>query len=378
MIKESNIFDSFDNYFKSHYFGDIKESDKILVVAGNKSFSVSGAADKVKVLLESNRSVLFQDFSVNPKIEDAVKGSILATENKIKHVIAIGGGSVLDMAKLIIAINHRTDQAESIIKGERSVENSSIALTCVPTTSGSGSECTHFAVAYIGSNKYSVASPYLYANAVVLDPMLTKSNSPYQLVVNGLDALAQGIESAWAIGSTEVSRAHSFLAIKRAVKYLPQAYKEPTDDVLREMMLAAHFAGKAIDISKTTSAHAFSYGFTSLYGIPHGHAVWLTLPDIFQAHVDCSDDDITDPRGVEFYRDNILEIVDAMGMEIDDLDSQLYRFLSELDIKSDMKLMGASTDYDREIVKNMVNRQRLKNNPVELDTNRIFCLNAKR
>jgi len=140
------------------------------------------------------------------------------------------------------------------------------------------------------------------------------------------------------------------------------------------MMLSAHFAGRAIDVSKTTSAHAFSYGFTSLYGVPHGHAVWLTLPEIFELHVNCQDKDIVDPRGIKYFRKNLTSIVEALGMRTDDIGAQLYEFLDHLNIESDMSKIGAGSKSKQEEIKAMVNTQRLRNNPVKLDLTKIFKL----
>jgi len=74
MIDDSKIFNSFDSYFETHNLKNVDSSERILVVAGNRSFHTSGAADKVKKLLQCSQTFLFQDFTVNPKIEDAVRG----------------------------------------------------------------------------------------------------------------------------------------------------------------------------------------------------------------------------------------------------------------------------------------------------------------
>ena len=371
MFEASNIYTDFNSYFASAYFSSLVKTENILLITGRNSFHLSGAAQELKELSNSDNCLTFNDFSVNPKIDDVIRGAKLASDSHVKHIIAIGGGSVIDMAKLIVAVSHRLDNVEEIIKGVTPVEDNKIALSCVPTTAGSGSESTHFAVAYIGNSKYSVASPALYADHIVLDHALIKSNTPYQLAVNGLDALAQGIESAWAIGSTSTSRKYSFDAIEKASRCLPKIIKNPIESDFKEMMLAAHLAGKAINISKTTSAHAFSYGFTSMFGVPHGHAVWLTLPQILKFHAECDDELITDPRGLGFYKDNLSNILQALGVEKINLAQQINDFLLKIDIESDMRKMGAKSSADRQQIANMVNLQRLKNNPVTLHQDTI-------
>jgi len=90
-----------------------------------------------------------------------------------------------------------------------------------------------------------------------------------------LDALSQAVESAWANGGTDESRGHAAAAIEQVLKGLAAT---STADRLQSLQIGSHLAGKAIDISKTTAAHAISYPLTARFGIPHGIAVFLTLP----------------------------------------------------------------------------------------------------
>ena len=136
----------------------------------------------------------FSDFSVNPKIEDAVKGAKKAVQQGSEVIVAVGGGSVVDMSKLIKGIMPSIELAEEVVTGKLAVIESTVPIVAIPTTAGSGSEETHFAVVYVAGKKYSLASESFKPNYVILDGALCCSAGRYQRACNVLDATAQAIE----------------------------------------------------------------------------------------------------------------------------------------------------------------------------------------
>ena len=146
----------------------------------------------------------------------------------------------------------------------------------IPTTAGSGSEATQFAVCYLDGIKCSLDHAKLLPNAVILDPAVLSTLSPAQVAYSGLDALCQGIESHWSVRSTEESKTLSRIAIKKAWNNIVQAC-DGDAEARGEMLAASYNAGKAINITRTTAPHALSYLFTSMFGVPHGNAVALSL-----------------------------------------------------------------------------------------------------
>ena len=345
----------------------------VMIVTGKASYAASGAKSLVDAALKDDTVVQFSDFDVNPKIEDAERGVVLAIETGVDLIIGIGGGSVMDMAKLIKAFYTAPEKSKKLTKGELAMTDPSIPLVLIPTTAGSGSEATHFAVVYIGHDKYSLASQLLLPDSVILDGSLIASASPYQMACNGLDALAQAIESAWAAGSTEQSREHSFRAVSLCAKYLNEVLApDASDDTLQSMMEAANLAGKAINISKTTAAHAWSYSITSHYGVPHGHAVWLTLPRIFEMHATASADDMTDPRGMVHFNEVMTRLMGILGIgSATDSARHLEAYLRDINVESDMSIIGADTEEKRDFLSKQVNMQRMSNNPVGLTREQI-------
>ncbi|MDC1467888.1 phosphonoacetaldehyde reductase [Planktomarina temperata] len=351
----------------------------VLLVTGKASYIESGAKSIVETALQGNAVVQFSDFDVNPKIEDAERGVALAIESGADLIVGVGGGSVMDMAKLIKAFYVAPEKSRELATGELAMTDPEIPMILVPTTAGSGSEATHFAVVYIGLDKYSLASQLLLPDAFILDGSLIASASPYQIACNGLDALAQAIESAWAVGSTEESREYSFRAVSLCVKYLKEALApNASNEVFQGMMEAAHLAGKAINISKTTSAHAWSYAITSHYGVPHGHAVWLTLPRIFEIHAMACAAMVTDPRGTEHFTSIMVRLMHILGIVSPEGSAhQLKAYLKAINVESDITKIGANTVKQREFLSEQVNTQRMSNNPIDLTgihINQIFDL----
>ena len=345
------------NEFKKLYDGK-----NILLVTGKQSFEASGAKRILSELLQSQNVVQFADFDVNPKLKDAVKGAELAKKHAIEVIISVGGGSVLDTAKLIKAFYLANGNEVALAKGFDQVTDPFIPIIAVPTTAGSGSEATHFAVVYIGSDKYSLASPCLLPDAVVLDGFLVQSGDKYLKTCNALDAMSQAIESFWAVGATEQSREFALSALKLGWEILPEFVSGQCSDIVTQRMTeAANLAGNAINVSKTTAAHAWSYGFTSSQGIPHGHAVWLTLPTIFELHYQRSR---ANDRDFEIKMDRLCA---ALNLDTSkDKSLQLIDHLSNLGITYDFAELNIDT-RERKSLANSVNMERMKNNPVAFD-----------
>jgi alcohol dehydrogenase class IV len=191
---------------------------------------------------------------------------------------AVGGGTVIDLANVIsIALSNNCEKAEEVLFNKE-LQNQ-LDLLFIPTTAGTGSEATSFAVVYKDKIKYSVDNQSLLPGVVVLDPLLLRSLPETVLNATVLDALAQAIESAWARGGGARSREYSFDAIRLIRDNLETEH--PFDiDRLANLQMGSHLAGKAINISRTTLPHSISYPMTSHFGIAHGVAVFLTLPRV--------------------------------------------------------------------------------------------------
>lgn len=259
---------------------------RVLLVTGKESYATSGAELFIRECLAgmSLSTVRFCGFANNPNVGDLKNGLALAREFNPSIIIAAGGGSVLDMGKLLrFFLTHSGD----ILSGEYIPEEKSLPLIAIPTTAGTGAEATHFAVLYDEhGKKHSIASSDMLPDYAVIYPKLTYNQSPYVTACSGFDALAQAIEAYWNRNATPESDSYAVKAMELIYPSLPIAVHNPTSQARDSMAEGAYWAGRAINITKTTAPHAFSYPFTSHYGIPHGHAVSIVFPCIAEINLE--------------------------------------------------------------------------------------------
>ena len=199
--------------------------------------------------------------NANPKVE-TVEGLLSQISGDVDAFIAVGGGTTIDTTKLLnLAIVSRKP-VEALLT-EKTAPAALKPCLAIPTTAGTGAEATRFAVCYDGETKYSIDFGVIRPTDVVLIPEFTATLPAYQKASTNFDAYAQAAESLWAKGATDESK-----------EYANRALALMKEDNWPE---ASYWAGRAIDISRTTAAHAFSYYLTSHYGIPHGHAVYMVF-----------------------------------------------------------------------------------------------------
>lgn len=337
---------------------------RILIVADSTAWKVSGAAERLSAPLSRFRVLRFSDFEINPKLEDLLGGIERFREFGPDLVFAIGGGSAIDMAKLIAAAGPDPGQTRLIATGKVPVrERTAPPLIAVPTTSGSGSESTHFAVIYVDGIKYSVADPSLLPEVAIVDPMLTWSMPASLTASCGLDALCQAVESIWSVGANEESVRLAGEALHLVLNHLERAVRQPDPSARLAMSRAANLSGRAINISKTTAPHALSYTLTSRYGVPHGMAVALFLAPFLEFNSRVTNKDCNDPRGVPSVReriDAILRVLEAASVE--EAASGLCELIIRVGGPVRLNEVGVQPD-EFELLAGEVNLQRLSNNP---------------
>lgn len=339
--------------------------DNIFLVTGKASYESSGAKATMDGILEPYKTVHFSDFQVNPQVDDVKKGVEVFNKNKCDFVVAIGGGSVMDIAKLINVFSVNEGNSEEYILKKKSLEKEGYPIVAIPTTSGSGSEATHFAVVYIDKIKYSLAhEKFMLPNYVIVDTQLTLNLPPNITASSGMDALSQAIESYWGIYSNEESREYAKEAIELIINNLRDAVNNPDEKSRENMAKAAHLAGKAINISKTTVPHAISYPITSYFNVSHGHAVALTLPHILDFNAGVTESDCLDPRGVDYAKKTIQEIVGFLGVSsVIEAKESLIKLMQDIGLSTKLNEVGITTDEDIEvIIKNGFDPDRVRNN----------------
>lgn len=309
---------------------------------------------KIKEFFDAIEHVEFSDITPNPLYEQVCKGIELFNREQCEQIVAVGGGSTIDVAKCI-KLYCKMDSSINFLK--QKAFDSGVQLIAIPTTAGTGSESTQHAVIYYNGVKQSVSHESIVPDFAVLEPSVLETLPVYQKKCTMLDALCQAIESFWSVNSTDESKKYSqkaIIAIKENwIKYIFQNVPEANEKIME----AANLAGHAINITATTAPHAMSYKLTSLYGIPHGHAVAICLPEVWQYMLEHIDNCI-DIRGVQYFSD-IMNQLSKM------IDIDYFKYMMK---KMEMFCPCANDkEKDLDILTQAVNPVRLKNNPVTLE-----------
>jgi len=342
-----------------------KDSVKsIFLVTGKKSFSACGAEKILNEMLDSKNVFHFSDFMINPQLTDVEKGINLFKQNQCDVVVAVGGGSVIDMAKLINILAAQDGPIIDYIIGKNNIINKGKYLIAMPTTSGTGSESTHFAVVYINKMKYSVAHKNILPDVAIIYPQFTMNLSARITATSGMDALCQAIESYWCVNSTNESKQYAKESIRLIMENLSTSVNNPSKYSRENMAKAAHLAGKAINISKTTAPHAISYPLTSYFNIAHGHAVSLTIGDFLIYNYHVTEKDIVDGRGIVYVKKTIDEInILLCSNDVYESREMILKLMQEIGLETHLSDLNFKTEDDVRLILDNVNIERLKNNP---------------
>lgn len=330
---------------------------RIMLVAGNSYCGlpvrkvIEGIAQTLGIEL-----VRFPDFSPNPAYREVESGVECYRDRKCEGLLAVGGGSAMDVAKCIKLFSGLTPGKCYL---EQEVKESTDVLITVPTTAGSGSESTQFAVLYKDGVKYSVDSEFALPQYVILngENLLTLPLSSKK--VTWCDALSHAIESYWSLKATDESKELAKYAISLLLDNM-EAYWANDLGACEKVLEGANLAGQAINITRTTAAHAMSYKFTSLYGIPHGYAVMLCLPEVWQ-YMQEHLEDCRDERGRQYLTDLLEELSRCLEKESP---MEAISFLKELRKQFSFKVPGKMAEEQIEMMAKTVNVQRLDNFPI--------------
>ena len=339
------------------------KSRKILMVCGNSCKNHDAFVQMVNEIEQLGIEVFcFSEFNPNPKYEEVCKGLKTFKSKKCEMIIAVGGGSAIDVAKSIKAFSNNIDDINYL---EIKDIKSDVPLIAIPTTAGSGSEATKFAVIYFNDTKYSVESECLLPNRVLLYDDFLKTLPMYQRKSTLLDAYSHAIESYWSICANDASRYYCKKTFELIKKY-GNAYLDNESEGNKKMLIAANYAGKAINITKTTAGHAMSYKLTTLYSVAHGHAVALCVSKLWKFMLDCTKLDID--KNKILYSDGIDGLIKVCN-ELNEILKHFQILLDKMELHSPRP---NENDYD--ILVKSVNLDRLKNFPIKLEKPEICKL----
>ncbi|MCB5231339.1 MAG: iron-containing alcohol dehydrogenase [Candidatus Cloacimonas sp.] len=262
--------------------------DGSVFILSSPFFQNSGAIDELTGRLSNVEIKTHIERINNPDITQLKEISNKYSQEEFDWIIGIGGGSIIDAAKVLSVILPEKNE-NKILKALQNnlVPNISdnIPVVAVPTTSGTGAECTQFATVWdlVNGHKYSLESDSIIPEYVILDPRLTLQLPFDQTLFTGLDALSHATESLWNKKFNPIARATAKEAITLIVSKLPIVLEQSDNLEARTAMQNASFlAGVAICQTKTAIAHAISYPLTYKYKISHGLACSFTIPALYE------------------------------------------------------------------------------------------------
>lgn len=350
-----------DNYFSViKHLGSIGAKKIFLVCDSSFGFL------RISKVFNSVQSIVkFSDFEPNPDYESVKKAVALYRAEGCDMIIAIGGGSAIDLAKCVKLYAQMSDGEEYI---NQEIVPNSIPFVAMPTTAGTGSEATRYAVIYYKGSKQSITHESCIPSTVIFDPSVLNTLPEYQKKSTLLDALCHSVESFWSVNSTTESKEYARRSLRLILDNY-KAYLSGDNSVNAELLKASNLAGKAINISQTTAGHAMCYKLTSLYGTAHGHAAALCVSRLMPYMVK-NMEKCVDGRGQAYLEKTFLGLAQAMDCRSA---AQLCIKFSDIFAYMDLPKPKASEE-DIKTLTGSVNPVRLKNNPVALDDSAIETL----
>lgn len=265
-----------------------EQCSRILLVTDSGIVRVGLHLPVIEILTNEGYQVsVFDKTSVNPTVENVEEASRLYHENGCQGIIALGGGSSMDCAKGVGIRVVRKRTPLSRMKGVLKVLHKLPVLIAIPTTAGTGSECTLAAVISDPENKtkYAIEDFCLIPKYALLDARMTVSLPPFLTATTGMDALTHAIEAYIGRSTTKDTREASLQAISLIYENLFEAYHHGDNLKARENMAhAAYLAGWAFSKSYVGYVHALAHALGGRYGVAHGYANAILLPVVLRGY----------------------------------------------------------------------------------------------
>lgn len=310
--------------------------------------------------------VLFNKVEPNPPVRSVGEGSALYKETNCNGLVAVGGGSSMDTAKAIgVEIAHDASVLEyEAAEGKKPLENRIPPLTTIPTTAGTGSEVTQWAVITDEEREYkfNTGGPLIAAHLTIIDPELHVSMPPHVTAMTGIDALAHAIECYTMHYAQPVTDAVALLAIEYVAKYIRRAYADGGDIEARYgMAQAAMLAGLSYGSESAGAAHAMSQTLGGIIPVAHGQCVAAMMGPVMEYN--------WKGHPAKFAR-----IAKALGVDTSNMTTEeaakaavneVYKLVEDLDIPS-LEEQGVSPDLIERLSEEALKDPQTVGNPRDL------------
>ena len=309
---------------------------KVLIIS-DKGVSGAGLLTRPKSLLEAAgvSVTVLDETPPEPAVEQVNAIVTAAKQHECQMVIGIGGGSAMDVAKLVaVLLNNDVSLRELLNKTP--IARRGLPTLMVPTTSGTGSEATPNSIVLVPEDdlKVGIVSPKLMPDCVILDPKMTLGLPPAITASTGMDALCHAIECYTSKKGNPFSELLALKSITLISRSIRKAFKHGSDlDARHDMLLGAMYGGMSIACSSTTAVHALAYPLGGKYRMPHGVSNAILLPYVMQFNMTGNEEKFQD-------------MAVAMGLDVarlspkvaaDLMIEELFALNRDLDIPSDLK-----------------------------------------
>jgi len=257
---------------------------KILLVT-DRNLRKMGVTKKTEEALTGEGFDLdvFSDVEAEPRLEVAEAAAEAGRKKDYDLVVGVGGGSVLDMAK-VAAIAKANPGPMRRYVGVDKVKNAGLPRILLPTTAGTGSEVTNVSVVTIAENeeKTAIISPYMLGDVAMVDPSLTYTLPPHLTASTGLDALSHALEAIMSVNANPITDTLAYQSVNLIFSHLARAYRTGDAESRYGMSLGSLVAGMSFGNAGVCLGHAAAYTFAVKYGVTHGTSCGLVLPYVFR------------------------------------------------------------------------------------------------
>jgi len=339
----------------------IKSEDKVLIVT-DKGLVKAGVVEKVVKELDEIgvENVIYDEVKANPHADTVQAVLDLAKKEAATAVVAIGGGSPMDVAKAVAMLITNEGTYEDYQWNGKIPTKPSATLVQIPTTAGTGSEVTRCAVIIDRNTKKGVNLDEFFATAALIDAELMVSLPPAITSTTGMDALTHAIEAYIGLGSNPVTDAWAIQAIELLAEYLPKAFANGANIEAREKVaLASSLAGVAMDQAGLGFVHAMSGPLSSYYDVPHGLSNAVLLPYGMQFNLIAVPEKmarIAVALGVDTY---VMSVKEAAQAAVDAVQELCW----DLEIPEDMSEYFKKEEDIELFAKEALNMFLMRNNP---------------
>lgn len=329
--------------------------EKALIVTGRHSSKKNGSLSQVETVLKENGTdyLIFDDIEENPSIETIMKIRETYLYENVDFIIGIGGGSPMDAAKAIALMMANPDKGEEILYQKKELPYLPVAE--IPTTAGTGSEVTPYAILTIHAKRTKQSiSHRIYPKLALVDAGYLRFLGREYLISTAVDALAHLVESYLNTNSNDYNRIYS----EKGLRVFSNVKEHLENGNLNEedyegLMFASTLAGMAITHTGTSLPHALSYKVTYELGMSHGKAVGIHLGGYMECYKDKNETE---------------KVLELLGFDsTTELKAYLNRILGEVNLTDHLRLENA-----REVI---ANKGKLKNYPFPVSEEELYNMN---